>query len=81
MFQSKKEQPIHILELFSYFRSPRSIDITVSRSMTLPRDDREIPGSCDNLYLLISRFSRKDVILSAICFSICKYLGSIREKI
>ena len=72
MFQSKKEQPIHILELFSYFRSPRSIDITVSRSMTLPRDDREIPGSCDNLYLLISRFSHKDVILSAICFSICK---------
>ena len=31
----KKEQPIHILELFSFFRSPRSIDITVSYSFVL----------------------------------------------
>ena len=31
-FKNKKEQPIHILELFSYFRSPWSIDITVSCS-------------------------------------------------
>ncbi len=68
----KKEQPIHILELFFYFRSPRSIDITVSCAMILPSDDWEIPDSCDNLYLLISRFSHKDVILSAIYFSICK---------
>ena len=34
-FKNKKEQPIHILELFSYFRSPRSIDITVSCSFVL----------------------------------------------
>ena len=33
--KTKKEQPIHILELFSYFRSPRSIDITVSCSFVL----------------------------------------------
>ena len=33
--KNKKEQPIHILELFSYFRSPRSIDITVSCSFVL----------------------------------------------
>ena len=121
--KNKKEQPMHILELFSYVRSPRSIDITVSCSfvlrlfhilktsfyfsvrfselpswkncdnvtpkaihifssvisdgrfscaMILPSDDWEIPDSCDNLYLLISRFSHKDVILSAIYFSICK---------
>ena len=31
----KKEQSIHILELFFYFRSPRSIDITVSCSFVL----------------------------------------------
>ena len=31
----KKEQPIHILELFFYFRRPRSIDITVSCSFVL----------------------------------------------
>ena len=27
--KAKKEQPIYTLELFSYFRSPRSIDITI----------------------------------------------------
>ena len=34
-FKNKKEQPIYILELFFYFRSPRSIDITVSCSFVL----------------------------------------------
>ena len=43
-----------------------------SCAMILPSDDWEIPDSCDNLYLLISRFSHKDVILSAIYFSIYK---------
>ena len=33
--KNKKEQSIHILELFFYFRSPRSIDITVSCSFVL----------------------------------------------
>ena len=43
-----------------------------SCAMILPSDDWEILDSCDNLYLLISHFSHKDVILSAIYFSICK---------
>ena len=43
-----------------------------SCAMILPSDDWKIPDSCDNLYLLISRFSHKDVILSAIYVSICK---------
>ena len=43
-----------------------------SCAIILPSDDWEIPDSCDNLYLLMSRFSHKDVILSAIYFSICK---------
>ena len=30
--ENQKKQPIHILELFFYFRNPRSIDITVSCS-------------------------------------------------
>ena len=34
-WKQKKEQPIHILELFFYFRRPRSIDITVSCSFVL----------------------------------------------
>lgn len=33
--RKQKEQPIHIPELFFYFRSPRSIDITVSCSFVL----------------------------------------------
>ena len=33
--ENKKEQPIYILELFFYFRSPRSIGITVSCSFVL----------------------------------------------
>ena len=33
--ENQKKQPIHILELFFYFRSPRSIDITVSCSFVL----------------------------------------------
>ena len=122
-FKNKKRTADIYIEPFSYFRSPRSIDITVSCSfvfrsfhilktsscssvrfselpswkncynvtpkaahifssvisdgrfscaMILPSDDWEIPDSCDNLYLLMSRFSHKDVILSAIYFSICK---------
>ena len=45
MFQSKKEQPIHILELFSYFRSPRSIDITVSYVMILSVTTGKFPAA------------------------------------
>ena len=55
----------------TYFSSVIS-DGRFSCAMILPSDDWKIPDSCDNLYLLISRFSHKDVILSAIYFSICK---------
>ena len=51
---------------------PTISDGRFSCAMILPSDDWEIPDSCDDLYLLISRFSHKDVILSAIYFSICK---------
>ena len=59
------------LMLYIFFSSVIS-DGRFSCAMILPSDDWKIPDSCDNLYLLISRFSHKDVILSAIYFSICK---------
>ena len=55
----------------TYFSSVIS-DGRFSCAMILPSDDWEIPDSCDNLHLLISRFSHRDVILSAIYFSIYK---------
>ena len=42
--KNKKEQSIHILELFFYFRSPRSINITVSCSFVLR--SFHIPRAC-----------------------------------
>ena len=44
-FKNKKEQPIHILELFSYFQSPRSIDITVSYVMILSVTTGKFPAA------------------------------------
>ena len=43
--KNKKEQPIHILELFSYFQSPRSIDITVSCVMILSVTTGKFPAA------------------------------------
>ena len=119
--ENKKRTADTYTELFSYFRSPRSIDITVSCSfvlrsfhiprtsfcfsvrfselpswkncdnvtpnavhifssvisdgrfscaMILPSDDWEIPDSCDNLYLLMSRFSHKSLKPQTIFFNI-----------
>ena len=43
--KNKKEQPMHILELFSYFQSPRSIDITVSCVMILSVTTGKFPAA------------------------------------
>ena len=55
----------------AHLYSDRSISLELL-SVFLSDSLNYLPDSCDNLYLLMSRFSHKDVILSAIYFSICK---------